>query len=372
MKKLFLITLSLLLLTMQSCFWAPGMVLDESAPTDGSIDSTGTYEGLTIRLRSISPALLREAAPQRTALAMPTELTQLQPTPYQLGMYDVVTVAVWEHPELSMPLGQYRADLASGQMVDEKGSIFYPYAGLVPSQGLTSGQLREKLLLELSKVLNNPQLDVKVTGFRSQRVFVHGSVPKPSIVPITDIPLTLLDAVNQCGGIQSTGDASQVELTRKGQTFKIDIYGPYPNGTGPESILLQHGDVIRVPSSLDTKVYVMGEVEKQAAVPLVNGKLNLVQALAEVGGISPLSAQSKGIYVIRMADSASIEVYHLNARNPLALALGDQFELKPRDVVFVDATGLARWNRLVSLILPTASLIGGATSTAVNVKTLVK
>lgn len=368
-KILFLLVLFALLLS--SCALAPGMVYEQQSPEDGAVDSTNTFQGMQVRLRSITPQIVLGQQRERNSFStIPAELLALKPTPYKLGLYDVVTVAVWEHPELSMPLGEYRADLASGQMVDEKGSIFYPYAGLVPSLGLTAGELRTKLLSELSKVLNNPQLDVKVTGFRSQKIFVHGSVMKPGIVPVTDVPLTLLEAVNSSGGISEEGDASRVELTRGGITYQINIYGRFPGNEGPANILLQDGDVVRVADRNDTKVYVMGEVEKQAAVPLNHGKLSLLQALAEVGGLSVMSAQSKGIYVIRSADSTHIEVYHLNARNPLALAMGDQFDLKARDVVFVDATGLARWNRLINLILPTAALIKSGTGTAVDIKTL--
>jgi polysaccharide export outer membrane protein len=38
------------------------------------------------------------------------------------------------------------------------------------------------------------------------------------------------------------------------------------------------------------------------------------------------------------------------------LALGDQFSLKPHDIVWVDATGLARWNRVVNLLAPSVGL----------------
>jgi len=351
------------------------MVYDERSAEDGSVDSSATFQNMHVRLRSISPNLVWEQnRVQSQAQQIPAELLASKPAPYKLGLYDVVTVAVWEHPELSMPLGQYRSDLASGQMVDENGNIFYPYAGMVPSKGLTPGQLRESLLGMLSKVLNNPQLDVKVTGFRSQKVMVHGAVAKPGVVPVTDVPLTLLDAVNQCGGVNLqgtiTGDASRVELVREGKTYLIDLNGAYGNAAGPSSVILQNNDVIRVASREENKVYVLGEVQKQAAIPLVNGKLNLVQALAEVGGLSPLSAQSKGIYVIRSTDSTHIDVFHLNARNPLALALGDQFSLEPRDVIFVDATGLARWNRVLNLILPSTNLLANPIGTAVDIKAL--
>ena len=55
--------------------------------------------------------------------------------------------------------------------------------------------------------------------------------------------------------------------------------------------------------------------------------------------------------------------------NPLALIFGDGFKLQPRDIVFVDATGLARWNRLISQILPTVQTIYYATQSIHNMKT---
>jgi len=51
----------------------------------------------------------------------------------------------------------------------------------------------------------------------------------------------------------------------------------------------------------------------------------------------------------------------LNSKNPLALIFGDGFKLKPRDIVFVDANGFARWNRVISQILPTVQAIYSTT-----------
>jgi len=39
------------------------------------------------------------------------------------------------------------------------------------------------------------------------------------------------------------------------------------------------------------------------------------------------------------------------------LAVADSFKLQPRDVVYIDPVGLVRWNRIVSLILPSASVL---------------
>jgi len=340
------------------CAWAPGQHLGMEAPAGGELDTTAQVQGLKVRLRSLTPGVASELSQaSRTMATVPEEFAKLKPQAYRLGLYDVVAVAVWEHPELSMPLGQYRSDLATGQMVDEAGNIFYPYVGMLPAKGATANELREKLLGSLSKVLNNPQLDVKITGFRSQKVFVHGGVTKPGAVPVTDVPLSLLDAINQAGGLSTSGEGSQVELLRDGKSLMVDLFAQYANGMDPSRLLLRDGDVVRVPMRDEAKVYVLGEVTKAQALPLVNGRMSLAQAIAEVGGLSPLSAAGKNLYVARMRDSATVDLYHLDARNPLALALGDRFPLKPRDIVWVDATGLARWNRVVSLLAPTASTI---------------
>jgi polysaccharide export outer membrane protein len=302
---------------------------------------------------------------------LPDEFTQVKAEPYRLGLYDVVTVAVWEHPELTMPLGMYRSDLASGQMIDQTGGLFYPYVGMLQAKGLTTTELRTKLLASLSRILNNPQLDVKITGFRSQKVFVHGGVLKPGTVPVTDVPLTLLDAVTQAGGLSPLGDGSMVEFQRGASKVVVDLFADYGNGVDPSRLVLRDGDVVRVPTRDESKVYLLGEVEHAQALPLNNGHMSLAQAIAEGGGISPLSAQGKGLYVIRMHDSSSVDLFHLNARNPLALAIGDRFPLKSHDIVWVDATGLARWNRVIGLLAPTAALYNSGVQSAVYTKQLV-
>jgi polysaccharide export outer membrane protein len=48
----------------------------------------------------------------------------------------------------------------------------------------------------------------------------------------------------------------------------------------------------------------------------------------------------------------SPSVFHLNAKNPAALALAERFPLQPRDVVYIDSVPLATWSRVASLILP--------------------
>lgn len=354
------------------CAMAPGMHLGMTGSSDGYVDTSARVNGLKVRLRSLTPQLVTSLQHQNeTVKTIPEEFTRVKAEPYRLGLYDVVTVAVWEHPELNMPLGQYRSDMASGQMIDPSGALFYPYVGILQAKGLTTSELRIKLLTSLSRILNNPQLDVKITGFRSQKVFVHGGVLKPGTVPVTDVPLSLLDAVNQAGGVSPVGDGSQVELVRRGSRLVVDLFADYGAGVDPSRLILRDGDVVRIPTRDEAKIYLLGEVGRAQALSLNSGRMSLAQAIAEGGGISPLSAQGKGLYVIRMNDSSSVDLFHLNARNPLALAIGDRFPLRPRDIVWVDATGLARWNRVIGLLGPTAALYNATAQGAVYTKQLV-
>jgi len=79
-----------------------------------------------------------------------------------------------------------------------------------------------------------------------------------------------------------------------------------------------------------------------------------------------LSASTGQIYVVRNAPDNldTQQIFNLNARNPAALALADRFELQPRDVVYVDHVPLVTWNRVISLILPSAQVVNLGRDTA--------
>ncbi|MCB9495468.1 MAG: polysaccharide biosynthesis/export family protein [Fibrobacteria bacterium] len=333
------------------------MRFSSRAPASGLVDTSAVVGGVRIELQSLQAStindLLRE---RRNKVAQPdTSLTNFVPGAYKLGPFDVLTVAVWEHPELTSPLGEYRSDIASGQTIDAEGRFFYPYAGLVEAKGLTVGEVREKLREALKPYLNAPQLDVKVSSFRSRKAFLYGAVSNPGPIALTETPTSLLEVLSQAGTTAGNGDLTRVELQRDGRVFIVDALQVDQTGSIASHIFLKQGDAIRVPSTDEEKVYVMGEVRSQTSVPLKSGRLSLVQALAEAGGLDLTTAQTKGVYVIRQQGDR-VRVWHLDARSPLALAMADRFPLEARDLVFVDATNLVLWNRVVGLVLPTVQL----------------
>jgi polysaccharide biosynthesis/export protein len=107
----------------------------------------------------------------------------------------------------------------------------------------------------------------------------------------------------------------------------------------------------------ESKVYVMGEIARPSALQMRNGRLSLNEALGEAGGPNLLTANTGQIYVIRNSPQGAPAVFHLNASNPSALALADTFAMRPRDVVYIDPVPLVNWNRIISLILPSAQAL---------------
>lgn len=334
------------------------------------------FDSTQVRFHDLSPWVLAELAAADSARVAPELLTGNRPS-YRIGPFDVVVVTVWEHPELTTPLGTFRTDLAAGQLVDADGTLYFPYVGRVQVAGLTVTEVQSLMTTALSKVLRDPQIDIKLIGYRSQRVYLSGEVRLPGVYPVDDVPLSLPELLHRAGGLTTLGDASNIHLVRDGRIHVLDVATAQRRGRSLDSLILRPGDQIRVASSEELKAYLLGEVAKPSTVRLTNGRTSLVQALAEAGGFNILTADAGAVYIVRGGRDGLMDVYRLDAGNALALAWADKFQVHARDLVFVDQSGTGRWNRVIAQILPTAQLlnslsgsVNNATSTTVNVRNL--
>jgi polysaccharide biosynthesis/export protein len=311
----------------------------------------------------ITPALVQALAKSEPH-TVPPDVKALfaTPTPYTIGPSDVIGIVVYDHPELLPNSGaviSQQADptgisAAPGFIVDAAGLVSFPYVGRVKVGGLTEIEAAELLAHRLSRVIKDPQVTVRIQSFRSRRAYVEGEVRNPGTQIFTDVPMTLPEAINRAGGITPNGDRSFVTLTRDSHTTLINLMQLQDSGINPDQILLKNGDLITVRNRDESKVYVMGEVSKPSALIMHNGRLSLNEALGEAGGPNLATANTGQIYVIRKTAQGSPAVFHLNASAPSSLALADNFELRPRDVVYIDPVPLVNWNRILNLIMPSA------------------
>ena len=324
-----------------------------------------------IQLITITPQLLTTNNPVTLSAAIPDELLTYKPEPYRIGAGDTLYITVWDHPELTSPAGIQQQTVANGRLVRSDGTLFYPYIGAVKVTGMTIEQLRQDISSKLSTFVKDPQVDVNVVGYNSQHVLVQGAFLKTDPQPINAVPLTLWEALGSATINVNQANLSGLILSRDGHDYHLDLAALNDAKSIAGDIYLKSGDRIFLPYNDTREVYVMGEVVRPMAVNFGTADaLSLTQALGRVGGLNPLTASGKEVYVIRGANdlqNAPAKVFQLDARSPSAFALGDQFRIKAGDVVFVGPAGITRWNRVLSQLLPSATLLSTAAYTNYSV-----
>ncbi len=361
--------LALAIALLGGCAYAPGLSIGRSVTTP---DAQANPYSITTQRSSLVPGTQAgagmDAPPPGTITAItPEQVRQqraAQPTDiapdvkrlfgvaqtYTIGAGDVLGITVWDHPELA-------ATAAAGYLVSADGRIQFPYIGSTPLAGLTEQGANDLLTKRLSRYLKNPQITLSIQSYRAASVYVDGEVRTPGLQPVNDLPMTLPVVLGRAGGLLPNADRSALALTRDGATTRINLQQLTAQGINPANILLASGDMLRVPSRDESRIFVLGEVPRAGAQSLRNGRLSLNEALGDAGGINPTSGDPRQVYVIRNGAAGNPQIFHLDARTAVSYALAEGFELKARDVVFVDPVPLVSWNRVISLILPSASAV---------------
>ena len=347
---------SMLVAVLGGCTIMPGSHL---APGKAERDKSAAELPDIVRVHAIDTRLL-SAAPSVPAELPAILLEEPDFYDYLVGPGDVLNITVWGHPELTIPAGSMRSAAEAGNWVHADGTIFYPYVGRLEVAGLNVASIREAITAKLRRYIEDPQVDVTVAAFRSQQIYVTGAVNKPGPLPVTNVPMRLLDALSAVGDLAADADWQRVTLTRDGQDYPLALQNLYLDGDTRQNVLLKRGDVVHVSRSDDNKVFVLGEVRQPRKVVMDRNGLSLAGVLADAGGINELSANARGIFVLRVGEEDGeprVDVFQLNARSATALVLADRFEMQPRDIVYVTAAPIARWNRVISNLLPSINAL---------------
>lgn len=342
------------LLLLQACVFSPGMHMDKSR-----LISQDSAENSMVEVLQITPKLIAQDQSVVQRMTIPQALLDYEPENYRIGANDALFITVWDHPELTVPGGPQQTADANARIVRDDGTLFYPFIGNVQVAGLTLEELRETLTRRLARFIEQPQVDVNVIGYNSQKIIVSGAFRNPGSLPVDARRLTLVQAIGMAGIDQQRADLSNLTLVRDGIPYQLDYDRLTSTPSNIGQVHLRAGDKIHLGLNDARKIFVMGEVRTPRALPYSTSRMSLSEVLATVGGPSPESSSGREVYVIRGVEnieSQKATVFQLDARSPSAFILADQFEMQPQDVVFVGAAEITRWNRFISQLFPSANI----------------
>lgn len=255
------------------------------------------------------------------SLAAPPSLAQ-QPASaeaaredYLLGPGDAIRVQVFQNPDLTVEA-----------RVSEAGVISYPLLGAIRIGGLSPTAVERLIAQRLrdGKYLQNPQVTVNVTTFRSQQVSVLGNVTRPGRYPLETTGMRLSEVLSLAGGVSPTGADEVVLVTvRNGKPMRmeIDLVDMFAVGDLSKDPQMQAGDVVYVNRA--PQYYIYGQVGRPGQYAVDRG-LTLAQAIAKAGGLT-LRGTDRGVRVHRRYGNKQIQILEPRLDDPI----------RPDDLVFV-------------------------------------
>lgn len=262
---------------------------------------------LVLLLAVAASPLVATAQPAPAAAPTPTQTGAPAAQEYRLGSGDVVRIAVYQNPDLTLET-----------RIAETGLVSYPLLGNVRIGGL-SVTAAEKLIadgLRNGNFVRQPQVTIVVLQVRGNQASVLGQVNRPGRYPLEVADMRLTDLLALAGGTGPNGaDTVVVTGTRNGRPMRVEVDLPavFAPGGRDKDILILNGDTLWV--DRQPIVYIYGEVQRPGPMRLERG-MTLMQALATGGGLTQRGTE-KGIRVHRRAGDGKVQVIQPGMDGPM-------------------------------------------------------
>jgi polysaccharide export outer membrane protein len=175
--------------------------------------------------------------------AAPREVTStaktIVPEDYVIGADDVLSVVYWRDKDMS------------GEVtVRTDGKISIPLLNDIQAAGLTPEQLRERLVSESKKYIEDPNVTIVVKQINSRKVFITGEVVKPGPYPLNG-PMTVVQLLALAGGLKDFADSNNIAILRTEDGHPVRLQFSYKYVTEGknlrQNITLKPGDTVVVP-----------------------------------------------------------------------------------------------------------------------------
>lgn len=270
---------------------------------------------------------------QKNSILFEPNLRIATPPSYILGPDDKIVLSVFGLSEKKYPL-----------RVNEEGEIYIPNVGPIYVNGLSIEQATQKIKSKLASTIyhaintGQTQIAISLTKIRSIRVAVIGEATKPGTYTVSSLT-TLYNLLFLCGGPGSLGSFREIEIIRGNVVKRVaDLYSFLVNGNQSDNILLEDGDVVRIPYYKNV-VSIYGSVKRSATYELLE-KETIGNLLQLCGGFTEKSFQSS-ISVERITDSGRCIIdVPKNQYNTFKLLNGDQIKVRKNQDKYVNRVSI--------------------------------
>jgi polysaccharide biosynthesis/export protein len=157
--------------------------------------------------------------------------------------------------ELSFP---FTPEFNQTVTIQPDGYINVPRAGDMRVEGKTTAELVQAMKVAYRGILNDPEINVKLTEFEKPYFVVSGEVGHPGKYDLRG-DTTVSQAVAIAGGFSGKAKTSEIVLFRRvsdqwAETRKIDLKRMLNNKELDEDLHLRPGDMVLVPQSTMSKL----------------------------------------------------------------------------------------------------------------------
>ncbi|MFO1413343.1 MAG: polysaccharide biosynthesis/export family protein [Burkholderiales bacterium] len=262
---------------------------------------------------------------------------------YRIGSGDVLRLDVYGRPEVS---GKH--------VVGPDGVITVPLVGDVAVSDLTREAAVAAVDARLRQYFSQPRATLAVEEYTSNQVTVLGRVERAGMQKFAHPP-TLAEVLANAGALPILD--KQATLTRaaimrgRQKLIWVDVKALL-NGDPAYNIRMKKGDIVFIPDSSDTSVYVLGAVTKPGSYRLTP-RMTVLDALAQAGGATENAETAKiGVY---RAGAKRVEIIEMAAL--IAPERTVNYALEDGDVIFVPNSNIADFGYVMRQIAPAISVL---------------